>query len=490
MDASAVVLATLVVYNGVLLGIGAWAQRRTQAADDFFVGDRALGPVVAAISYSASSSSAWTLLGMSGAAYALGLPAVWLALGGVVGMVLAWHFLAPALMRLSHRHRLVTMTDLLALGIDGPWRRAIVVTSSLIVIVMFVFYVAAQFQGAGAAFERLFGLPMATNIVLGAAIILAYTLLGGFSAVSVTDVVQGTLMAFVALALPLGALAACGGFGGFLDGLRAVSTPEQLSLSGRNVGLAGAGVIVGTLAVGLGTFGQPHLMVRFMSLRDDTALRRARWITLMWFIAVFGGMCFAGLAGRVLLPPLANAESLFFALTDRLFPVVMGAVMMAAVLSAVMSTADSQLLVGASAVVHDLGLQRRLPHGRLLLSRLAMTAMVVAAIVVALTLPATIFERALLAWTALGAAFGPLIFFRAADAEVAPVAVFGSIVAGFSLALLFHFNPGSLVQLWLHPQLSPTLLERGLSFAVATTILWAGRTGRARQVIGDLSIRS
>ncbi len=476
MQQTGVILTTLVLYKLLLIGVGLWAQRRTRDTEDFFLGGRSLGPVVAAISYSASSSSAWTLLGMSGAAFVLGLSAIWLVIGAVGGMLVAWLFIGPGLMRLSHQRELMTLTELLALDCEGRWRGAIVVSASLIVLLAFSFYVSAQFQGAGNTFHATFDLPLDQSIILGAVIILIYTLLGGFWAVSLTDTLQGLLMALAAILLPVMAYLAVGGLDGFLQGLRAVSSPEQLSWSGRHRGLAAVGFVIGTMGIALGTFGQPHLLVRFMAIRDARALRQARLLTVAWFLVVFGGMCFVGLVGHVLVPQLANPETVFFALTEQLFPPVIAGILVAAVLSAIMSTADSQLLVGASALAHDLGLNRRFPRHSLLISRLSMVLLVVLAVIVSLALPATIFSRALLAWSALGAAFGPLVIFRLAGVPLRPGGAFAAIVVGFGLAVLFHFNPGQLTQALVGDALAPSLLERIGSFLAGCAILLAARS--------------
>lgn len=158
--------------------------------------------------------------------------------------------------------------------------------------------------------------------------------------------------------------------------LRAVSTPEQLSWTAGNAGLVACGVVAGGLSIGFGTYGQPHLMVRFMALRDEKALRQARAITILWYLVVFGGMCLAGLLGHVLLPAVANPETVFCALADSLFSPVLGAILLAAVLAAIMSTADSQLLVAASAIAHDLGLGRSRAQHRLSVSRLTIVGLV------------------------------------------------------------------------------------------------------------------
>ena len=203
MDNTTVVIITLVVYKALLIAIGFWASSRTRSEEDFFLGGRKLGPVVAAVSYSSSASSAWTLLGLSGAAYVLGVSVVWIAAGSFIGMLVAWFWIAPRLMAFSRRHDHLTLTEILAHDTSGGLRRAIVITVSVIVIFSFVFYVAAQFQAAGNTFVSTFDMSMANAIIIGALIIMFYTLLGGFWAVSVTDTLQGLLMAFTALLLPL-----------------------------------------------------------------------------------------------------------------------------------------------------------------------------------------------------------------------------------------------------------------------------------------------
>lgn len=463
MDRTTVVIVTLVIYKLLLIGIGFWASRRNADEEDFFLGGRGLGPVVAAISYSSSASSAWTLLGLSGAAYVLGLRVVWIALGSIIGMFVAWFWIGPRLMRHSRARGQITLTDFLAEGADGAVRAVLVAVVSVIVIFTFAFYVAAQFQGAGNTFASTFGLGMTESILLGALIIMVYTLLGGFWAVSVTDTLQGLLMALTALLLPVAALATVGGVDGFVEGLRAVSTPEQLSLSGGNTGLVAAGIVVGSLGIGFGTYGQPHLLVRFMALRDERALRQARLITIAWYAVVFLGMCFVGLVGHVLHAGIDNPENIFFTLTGSLFPPVLGAILLAAVLSAIMSTADSQLLVAASAISHDLGLGGR--ERRLLFSRLAIVMLVVFAVLVSLYLPEAIFSRVLFAWIALGSAFGPTVFLRLAGADLRPGAVLASVLTGFGLAVAFYLMPDT----------PGDILERVVPFFAALAVLLLGR---------------
>lgn len=468
MEKTTVVAITLVIYKLVLIGIGFWASGRNKDEKDFFLGGRGLGPVVAAISYSSSASSAWTLLGMSGAAYVLGVSVLWIAAGSITGMFVAWFWIGQRLMETTRENDQLTFTDFLANSTTGGWRKSIVLLASFIIIFCFTFYVAAQFQGAGNTFASSFGFSMNNSIMLGALIIMVYTLLGGFWAVSVTDTVQGLLMGVTALLLPLVALSEVGGVDGFLKGLRAVSSPEQLSWSAGNVGLMAVGVVVGSLSIGFGTYGQPHLMVRFMALRDAKALRQARLITIAWYLVVFGGMCFLGLVGHVLHPAVENPETIFFVLTDSLFTPVIGAILLAAVLSAIMSTADSQLLVAASSIAHDLGLGHGSAGRNLLISRLTIAGLVVFAVVVAIYLPEKIFSRVLFAWVALGAAFGPTLFMRLANVPLKPAGVWLSILMGFSLSVVFYLLPNA----------PGDILERLVPFCVALAILFFFRGPR------------
>lgn len=467
MSSSTTILVTLLLYKGLLIAIGLWASGRTHSEDDFFLGGRALGPVVAAVSYSSSASSAWTLLGMSGVAYVMGLGALWIVAGSVVGMLIAWFWIAPRLMAASRDRGLVTLTDLLLGDLQGTQRSALLWVVSLVIITSFSFYVAAQFQGAAATFSSSFGLSMPASIVTGALIIMVYTLLGGFWAVSVTDTVQGLLMAATAVLLPITALIAAGGWNGFVEGFTANSMPAQLSMTAGNLGLAAAGFVLGLLCIGIGTFGQPHLLVRFMALRDERALRQARVLTIAWYLLVFMGMCFLGLVGHLLFPLVDDPERIFFVLTEKLFSPLLGSMLIAAVLSAIMSTADSQLLVAASAIAHDLGLGRGSPRRALLVSRFSIAGLVALAVCIALFLPQAIFDRVLFAWIALGSAFGPLVFARLAGIAIDGRAVLGSVLLGFTSAVL----------LYLAPNTPGDIAERVIPFTLATLCLYLGRRG-------------
>ncbi|OUS30029.1 hypothetical protein A9Q98_05390 [Thalassotalea sp. 42_200_T64] len=353
MDYTTTVLITLIVYKVVLIGIGFYANQKTNSTEDYFIGGRGLGPWVAAISSAASASSAWTLLGMSGAAYAMGLPAIWLVPAVVSGYVFNWLWLAPRLQKKAKQEQSVTLSELLAHG-SGKFKKPILWLCSLCIVFAFTFYIAAQFQAAGNTFASTFNVSMESSIALGTLIILIYTLLGGFWAVSITDTLQGILMAVAGLILPIAGLMAVGGFSELWQQMQSVYTGAQLQLTGEHSGLIALAFVIGLFGIGLGQPGQPHVVNRMMALRDQKAVQQARIIAICWAAIVIGGMLIVGWCAKVLIEPVANNEQALLEVTNVLFPPVVAGVMIAAILSAIMSTADSQLLVSASAMSYDI----------------------------------------------------------------------------------------------------------------------------------------
>lgn len=469
MSESTAILLTLVVYKFVLVAIGIVANRRTHDAADFFLGGRKLGPWVAAISASASSSSAWSLLGVSGAAYAWGLGSLWLLPACVGGFALNWYVLAPRLRRLSAKEDALTVTDLLAGPRDAPGSSAIRWLCSTIVVLSLLVYVASQFQGAGKTFHETFQLSMTTSILLGGGIVVIYTLLGGFWAVSITDALQGMIMVGAAVLLPAVALVEVGGPGELAVKLRSVDVAGYESVLRGLPGPAAVGFVLGLLGIGLGYPGQPHVVNRFMAVRDEAAMASARRISMGWALALYTGMIVLGLCARVLLPLQADHEAAFIASTRALLPPILSGVMIAAVLSAVMSTADSQLLVAASSVAHDLPRRgERAVHAETLVSRSRVVVLALSALSMAAALLGNpeIFSKVLFAWSAMGAAFGPLLLVIVLGGPVRPGHRLAAIAAGFALSVAAY---------WFVPGAWKGTAERVVPFAVALAIALAGR---------------
>lgn len=439
MSGTTSVFITLLVYNALLIGVGLWARGRNHDVGDFFLGGRRLGPWIAAISASASSSSAWTLLGVSGAAFAWGLPALWLFPATVGGFLINWVFIAPRLQRLAKEEGAVTLSAVVAPAGLGESRRSILRVAAVIIVFCFVFYVASQFEAAGKAFESTFALSKQTSILLGAGIVLAYTLLGGFWAVSVTDAVQGMLMFFAAIVLPAVALIAVGGIDALIQGLNAAGTAGSPTAS-LSV-LMSVFFVLGLFGITIGYPGQPHVVNRFMALRDDRSLRQGRVIAMTWAVIVYAGMLTVGFTARVLFADIGDSEQVMFRVAGELLPPVLAGVMLAAVLSAIMSTADSQLLVAASAISYDWNLAGGRIDAGLVKSRITVIFVLIMATVLALAWRADIFSRVLFAWSSLGSAFGPILILRLLGRSISAPATLAAMLAGFGLTVLISWAP-------------------------------------------------
>lgn len=462
MDSTTAVLATLVLYNAVLIGVGFWARNRNSDVQDFFLAGRGLGAWVAAISASASSSSAWTLLGVSGAAYAWGLPALWIFPSTIGGFLLNWLWVAPRLRRLAIAQHAVTLTEVIAPASLTANRKVILRVAALIIVFCFTFYIASQFEAAGKAFESVFDLPKRASIMLGAAIVLAYTLLGGFWAVSVTDTLQGGLMVVAAIVLPVAALSAVGGFPALWDGLALVGNRGSPVAAGMGSAFF---FVLGIMGIGVGYPGQPHVVNRFMALRNEKVLRKARLIAVAWAIIVYAGMLILGLSARVLFSDLGDAEQVLFRTATELLPAVIAGVMLAAVLSAIMSTADSQLLVAASAISYDWHLDAGPAEASgLAETRSTVIGVLILATLLALLWQADIFSRVLFAWSAAGSAFGPLLIMRLMGRRAGGPSTLAAMLAGFGLTVIIS----------LFPDTPGDVAERLIPFAVAMAIAVAG----------------
>lgn len=481
MDASSVIIATLVAYKALLITIGLVVSSRNRTATDFFLGGRALGPFVAGLSYAASTSSAWVLLGFSGFVYAVGLSALWMVPGIWAGYGVVWLVFGERLRRESARHGQVTLTDFLLQDAGDRWRRACAMVAAALILVCFVFYIAAQFDAAGKAFSSYFHMSDSGAVVLGAAIVLVYALAGGFWAVSITDSLQAVVMMIVALAVPAAAVHAAGGLDGALSLLEENAPAGYLDVSGGHAPLVFAGFVLGTVGMSLGALGQPHLLARLMAVRGDAARRQGFVVAIGWGVVVFMGMVVLGLAGRALLPHLPSGEALFYVVAAEHLPAIFAGIVIAAALSAVMSTVDSILLAASAAVAHDMGVNSRFPGRELIASRVVMCVLAVLALWMTLTLPDSIFNRVLFAWSALGAAFGPIVVWRVAGGHVSARGALASMLAGFATTVLFYWlgaEPATDGLLSRAAHLPGDVFERVVPWLPALAVLCSGLNNR------------
>jgi len=413
------ILAGLIVYLVVMLTIGLLCARHMRSLDDYVLGGRRLGPWVSAISERASGESAWFLLGLPGAAYGLGLTEYWSVIGIAGGILASWTFIAVPLRRETARMGALTLPDYLEARFNDR-SRILRIVSMVAILLFYTAYVSAQLAGGSKILNATFGIEPGYGLLIGALVVVGYTLLGGFLAVAWTDLIQGLLMTAVAVVLPIAGIIAVGGPSALIEKL-AVRGPDYLSMSGGQVGSGFfLGVVVGGMAWGLGYLGQPHLLMRYMAIRKTSELPKGGLIAMCWTLVSYWGAPLIGLVGVVVLGPnLADPEQVMPLLAVALMPGWIAGVMIAGATAAMMSSADSQLLVASSTLIEDiyvklLGGGKR--PGRLVFySRLATIA--VGAVALGLAYHAMRTQSSLIdstvsyAWTGLGASFGPPLVF-------------------------------------------------------------------------------
>ncbi|MFQ5511217.1 MAG: sodium/proline symporter [Candidatus Krumholzibacteriia bacterium] len=403
------------VYLIVLLVCGLAASTLMKRLDDFLLAGRRLGPLSAAISERASGESAWFLLGLPGAAYAAGFTEFWSVIGIALGILASWSFIAFHLRKQTEKLGALTLPDYFEMRFsDAPFalRRSLRIVSMLIIILFYTGYVAAQFVGGGKILNATFGIDATWGMVIGAAVVMLYTMLGGFLAVVWTDVVQGIMMAGVAVVLPLIGIIKLGGPHAMLERL----APMGENFLSMNAGQTGSafifGVMLGSLSWGFGYLGQPHLLSRYMAVRNAVDAKRGTLIAMAWTLVAYWGAPLIGIvAAAILGTGIADPETVMPLLARELVPGWLAGLMIAGAVAAMMSTADSQLIVVTSSLVEDIYVRLFKPdaHARrlVLLSRIATAAASAVALLLAFGNKDLIFDMVAYAWSGLGSSFGP-----------------------------------------------------------------------------------
>ncbi len=406
------ILLSFSVYYVIIIGIGIYATRfSSRGIKEYFIGGRQMHRFVVALSAVVSGRSAWLLLGVSGLAYLKGLTAVWAVIGYIVVEFFLFLYYAPKIRRYSEEHDCITIPDFFAARFNdrNNMLRIVIV---VIFIIFMVTYVAAQFVGGGKAFNANFRISMDGGLLITAAIILIYTLLGGFLAVSLTDVFQGIFMLLALVLLPVAGIISMGGWNAVFSELGSIDR-SLLSLFSQP-----AALVIGLIGIGLGSPGNPHILVRYMSIKDPAQFKWTAIVGTTWNTVMAAGAIMIGLVGRayfheVAALPGADEENIYVFLSGKLLdPLVVGFIL-ASLFAAIMSTADSQLLVAASSIVRDLYEKvlfkdRTLSHRKLvMMSRVVVLLLVVIAVVLGVIIKDQILWFVLFAWGGLGAAIGP-----------------------------------------------------------------------------------
>ncbi|MFE0876089.1 sodium/proline symporter PutP [Streptomyces smyrnaeus] len=453
-ELSTPIVTVVALYVVAMVGIGVWAYTRTRTFAGFALGSRRLSASVAALSAGASDMSGWLFLALPGAVYAAGLGASWIAVGLAAGTYLNWLFVAPRLRTYTERAgNAVSLSAYLEERFEDRTRMLRMV-SAAVTLVFFTVYVASGLVAGGVLFEQVFDVRFGLGVTVTALVIVTYSCLGGFLAVSLTHVVQGVLMFLALLVLPVTGVAVLGGFGalgtalddkgrGLLDMGSDVDYADGQWSAGGGLG---AVAIVSLLAWGLGYFGQPHILVRFMGIRSIRAVPAARRIGTGWVVVVLAGATLAGLVGIAELgEPLSDPDTVFIVLSRTLLDPWVAGVMLVAVLAAIMSTADSQLLVSSVALTEDFYrafLNRRASDKALVwVGRAAVGLVIVVAFLIALH-AGGLLSIVAYAWAGFGAAFGPVVLLSLYWPRMTWAGAMAGIVSGAATVLLWEqINP-------------------------------------------------
>lgn len=445
-------ISAFAIYFLIMIAVGIYFYKRSQNHADYILGGRSLNKWVAALSAQASDMSGWLLTGLPGLAFMSGCSeAFWTALGLLLGTYLNWRFVAKRLRQYTKvAGDSLTLPDFFENRFKDKTKLLRAVTA-VIFIVFFLVYTAAQFAVGAKLFNTVFGWDYHIGLLVGAVIIIAYTMLGGFLAVCWTDFIQGMLMFFAIIIVPVfamiqmgGAQATYGAVSGFgIEYFNVMKVPE-----GQNIVM----VIISSLAWGLGYFGMPHILVRFMGIKSPDEVKPARRVAMIWVTISLIFAVLVGIFGKAYLASkgvnITDGETVFMVMVGNLFPVFIAGILLSAILAATMSTADSQLLVASSAISEDIykAFFRKNASEKELMLVSRLTVLVVAAIAAFLAIDpeSSIFELVAHAWAGFGAAFGPAILFSLFWKKTNKTSVLISIIVGGAIALIWPYLPNTI----------------------------------------------
>ena len=443
------VIIAFVLYLAAMLAIGVAAWKRTRNLEDYILGGRSLGSWVAALSAGASDMSGWLLLGLPGFAYAAGLESLWLAGGLLLGTWLNWRIVAPRLREATLSTGALTLPEFFAKRFS-ECSTLLRMVSAVFIIIFFTIYTCSGMVAGGKLFNAVFGIPYSMAVGTGAMAIIAYTFLGGFLAVSWTDAVQATLMFLALIIVPVAVFSGFGGEASEAGAFPAHFMNPLVNDDGTTITLISA---LSLAAWGAGYFGQPHILARFMAVDNKKNVAKARLIATSWAAITLAGATAAGIAGMMHLGPgLQDSEKVFIILVHRVMPPAVAGVCLSAVLAAIMSTADSQLLVSASVFTEDfyrVVLRKKAGRKELLnAGRLAVIAIAVAACVLALDPKSGVLDLVSYAWAGFGAAFGPVVVLALYWKNMTGPGAVAGILAGGITVLIWKNLHGGIFELY------------------------------------------
>lgn len=449
-------LIAIIAYLLFVIGIGFWYAKRNKNAGDYFLGGRKLGPLVTAMSAEASDMSSYLLMGVPGVAYLTGVAdAFWTAVGLAVGTYINWLVTARRLRRYTHKTNSITLPDYFSDRFRDK-SRVLMLISAIIIIIFFVPYTGSGFAACGKLFGTLFNADYHVAMVISAAVIIAYTTLGGFLAASMSDLIQSIIMTFaIVIVLVYGTISA-GGVSAVID--NANTLPGFLDLfqthdaATNSASPYGFITVISTLAWGLGYFGMPHILLRFMAIEDDRKLKTSRRIASIWVVISLGVALLIGIVGRAITSDLTtssgDAEKIIITISDMfahngvVFALIAG-VILSGILAATMSTADSQLLAASSSVSENI-LKRFFKLNisdktAMIFARISVVAIAVVGVIIAWDPDSSIFTIVSFAWAGFGAAFGPVVIFSLFWRRMNKAGALAGMISGGAMVFIWKF---------------------------------------------------
>ena len=493
------ILIAMVIYMAVVIVIGvAFAKKANVSSENYYLGGRSLGPWVTAMSAEASDMSGWLLMGLPGVAYWCGLAdAAWTAIGLAIGTYLNWLFVSRRLRRYSIRaNNSITLPEFFSNRFREK-KKVILTIAALFILIFFTVYASSCFVTCGKLFSTLFGLPYIPMMLVGAAFVLIYTILGGFLAESASDFMQGIVMIIALIVIVAVGTISAGGIGaiienakqipGFLDffGLANPALGEigtQIVEAGKPVfGEAkeyGVLSICSMLAWGLGYFGMPQVLLRFMAIREEKELKMSRRIAMIWVFISLGVAVFIGLLGRQLYPTThltaSAAENIFITLATSSLPAILAGFVMAGILAATISSSDSYLLIAASAFAKNIyqGVFSKKASDKqvMLITRLTLLAIALIAIVIALDENSVIFKIVSFAWAGFGATFGPLMLFSLFWKRTTRAGAVAGMVSGATMVFVWKLCISKLGGVFAIYELLPAFIISSIFIVVVSLI--------------------
>lgn len=451
------IMATIIVYLLVMLSIGIWCSRKNKTTDDFYLGGRKLGPFVTAMSAEASDMSSWLLMGLPGVAYLTGIAdAAWTAIGLAIGTYLNWLIVAKKIRRYSHKCNATTIPAFFSNRFRDN-SKLLSITAAIAIIIFFVPYTASGFSACGKLFNSLFGVDYLNAMIICAAIIVFYTMTGGFLAASTTDFIQGIVMTAALVIVLVYGVVSAGGVGAVVE--NAKSLPGYLSLINTYNPQTHSSEAYGWLkscsmiAWGLGYFGMPHVLLRFMAIGDTKKLTLARrvataWVVISLFIAVAIGIIGLGMTSSGVMNVLEDPERIIVEAAKLIsshgsLAAIVGGLILAGILAATMSTADSQLLAASSSVSQNIIKEKFIPSlsekSAMIIARVTLIIIACVGVYLARDPESSVFKIVSFAWAGFGAAFGPAILCSLFWKKTTKWGVFAGMISGAAMVFVWKY---------------------------------------------------